>query len=149
MLIFLQHGACIYCNNVIRGAAFKCNDTNSNSSGKESVKEKSACSQQCQEAWQKESSAKFVDEDSKPLADTTTSSTSESSAVSDAQVSTTSSQPVYNQMSLAELHTSKRGRGLSAAALAMIEAAAEFNWPDYLAEENAVAAPTKCFKQVS
>ena len=50
-------------------------------------------------------------------------------------------------MTLAELHTSRRGRGLSAADLAMIEAAAEFSWEEYLASENAKGAPIKCFKQ--
>lgn len=41
------------------------------------------------------------------------------------------------------------GRGLSAAALAQIEAAAEFKWEDYLLETNSVPSPAKCFKQVS
>ena len=40
------------------------------------------------------------------------------------------------------------GRQLSAAALAQYEAAAEFNWSDYLRETNSSAAPLKCFKQV-
>lgn len=41
------------------------------------------------------------------------------------------------------------GRGLSAAALAQIEAAAEFKWEDYLLETNSLSSPAKCFKQVS
>lgn len=41
------------------------------------------------------------------------------------------------------------GRGLSAAALAQIEAAAEFKWEDYLLETNSVPSPARCFKQVN
>ena len=40
------------------------------------------------------------------------------------------------------------GRGISATALAQIEAAAEFDWETYMQETEGEPAPDKCFKQV-
>ncbi|KAA0188334.1 hypothetical protein HAZT_HAZT009574 [Hyalella azteca] len=121
-----------------------------------------ACSEECQKAWEDgqkngekvetpntdaDSATRSSSKDKVLLEEAGSHSTGDASDSSFGLTSPTNGAQTLQGLSVAELHTSKRGRGLSAAALAMIEAAAEFNWPDYLQEENAVAAPPKCFKQ--
>ncbi|KAF2354692.1 SLED domain [Trinorchestia longiramus] len=176
----LKHGLCVYCDNVIRDAVFKCVSESeletSGSAAEESSgpkvtslladvnKRLNACSEECQKAWErgqkyvakpettelKDSHVKssvMGTKEKQSIEDTSAHSTGEVSDSSVGLTSPTNGAQTLQGLSVAELHTSRRGRGLSAAALAIIEAAAEFNWPDYLQEENALAAPPKCFKQ--
>uniref|UniRef100_A0A6A7FTB4 Polycomb protein SCMH1-like n=1 Tax=Hirondellea gigas TaxID=1518452 RepID=A0A6A7FTB4_9CRUS len=168
----MKQGSCIECNNVIRGTVYKCgaDDSATTSSSSElaavtltaagvSNKRKDACSLECQSAWENNKHDKKPDTTGKQnnkgsgadagenAADTTTGSTGDAAEVGVGLTSPTNGGQIIQGLSVAELHTTRRGRGLSAAALAMIEAAAEFNWSTYLSEENAIASPTKCFKQ--
>ncbi|XP_076044049.1 polycomb protein Scm [Oratosquilla oratoria] len=124
----LMKGTCANCENVIRSTPVKYE----NGPGKR----KEVCSSACLKAWVEKEKEREASELASP------SVTNHSPSA----VGANGASPGDSTKGLAEL-TVKKGRGLSAAVLAQIEAAAEFNWEDYLEESGATPAPAKCFKQ--
>ncbi|RXG51950.1 Polycomb protein SCMH1, partial [Armadillidium vulgare] len=153
----MKQGTCANCENVIRSTPLKYESVHGT--------KRELCSNECLLVWSKrmkESNNGVVkdesaDEDnvspSRPSdhsSSVATSSTgSGTSHLGTSPQTSNGTSPLSNSSTVNqfELSNGRKGRVLSAAALAQLEAAAEFNWPDYLKETSSVGAPLKCFKQ--
>ncbi|XP_050691499.1 polycomb protein SCMH1-like isoform X2 [Eriocheir sinensis] len=129
----MKQGTCANCDNVIRSTPVKCEST--------SGRRRELCSNECLKAWAKKEKEQAEAEEEVGVA----SSVSSVATTPPSSMSPSSGNGVSPmEKALAEVAP---GRGLSAAALAQIEAAAEFKWEDYLLETNSLSSPPKCFKQ--
>ncbi|XP_063881397.1 polycomb protein SCMH1-like isoform X1 [Scylla paramamosain] len=132
----MKQGTCANCDNVIRTTPVKCEST--------SGRRRELCSNECLKAWAKKEKEQAEVEEEVGVA----SSVSSMATTPPSSMSPSSGNGVSpTEKALAEVAPGRKGRGLSAAALAQIEAAAEFKWEDYLLETNSVPSPAKCFKQ--
>ncbi|ROT81200.1 Polycomb protein SCMH1 [Penaeus vannamei] len=137
----LRKGTCANCDNVIRSTPVKCETS--------SGRRRELCSNECLKAWAKKEKDKEQQPDTEEEAGVASSSfSSMTSPPSSMSPSSGNGVSPNEKASLGpEAAAGRKGRGLSAAALAQIEAAAEFNWEDYLRETNSIPSPAKCFKQ--
>ncbi|KAG7169610.1 Polycomb protein SCMH1-like [Homarus americanus] len=132
----LMKGTCANCDNVIRSTPVKCETS--------SGRRRELCSNECLKAWAKKEKEKEhveVEEEMGVASSSFSSLTTPPSSMSPSSGNGVS--PNEKALGL----EAAAGRGLSAAALAQMEAAAEFNWEDYLMETNSIPSPAKCFKQ--
>ncbi|XP_068222661.1 polycomb protein Scm isoform X2 [Palaemon carinicauda] len=125
----LMKGTCANCSSVIRSTPVKCNSS--------SGRRRELCSNECLKAWARREKEEDTEEEAAVASSVSTS----------ASISPSSGNGVSPSDKAALGMEAASGRGLSAAALAQIEAAAEFNWDIYLKETSTVPAPAKCFKQ--
>ncbi|KAK7077941.1 Zinc ion binding [Halocaridina rubra] len=129
----IMKGTCANCSGVIRSTPVKCESS--------SGRRRELCSNECLKAWAKKEKEEELDEEA---AVASSMSTPASMSPSSGNGVSPSEKPTNIGL---EAASGRKGRGLSAAAIAQMEAAAEFNWEDYLKECSAVPAPPKCFKQ--
>ncbi|XP_037804727.1 polycomb protein SCMH1-like isoform X1 [Penaeus monodon] len=137
----LRKGTCANCDNVIRSTPVKCETS--------SGRRRELCSNECLKAWAKKEKDKEQQGDTEEEAGVASSSfSSMTSPPSSMSPSSGNGVSPNEKASLGpEAAAGRKGRGLSATTLAQIEAAAEFNWEDYLRETNSIPSPAKCFKQ--
>nr|XP_045618397.1 polycomb protein Scm-like isoform X3 [Procambarus clarkii] len=132
----LMKGTCANCDNVIRSTPVKCETS--------SGRRRELCSNECLKAWakkEKEKEQAEVEEEVGVASSSFSSMTTPPSSMSPSSGNGVSPSEKALGMEAAA------GRGVSAAALAQIEAAAEFTWEDYLTDTNSLPSPAKCFKQ--
>ncbi|XP_071540645.1 polycomb protein SCMH1-like isoform X1 [Panulirus ornatus] len=136
----LMKGTCANCDNVIRSTPVKCETS--------SGRRRELCSNECLKAWAKKEKEKEnveVEEEVGIASSSFSSMTTPPSSMSPSSGNGVS--PSDKALDSMEVAAGRKGRGLNAAALAQMEAAAEFNWEDYLRETSSVPSPAKCFKQ--
>ncbi|KAK4303473.1 hypothetical protein Pmani_024511 [Petrolisthes manimaculis] len=165
----MKQGACANCENVIRSTPVKCEGATTTTTP--SGRRKEVCNNECLKAWVKKEKEKeqqqLLQQQQLLLQQQQQAAEDEIGLASSSSITTTATPPSSmsplsgNGVPSSPLdrahqpHTpggneappGRKGRGLSAAALAQIEAAAEFNWEDYLMETGSIPSPAKCFKQ--
>ncbi|XP_069959738.1 polycomb protein Scm isoform X4 [Cherax quadricarinatus] len=135
----LMKGTCANCDNVIRSTPVKCETS--------SGRRRELCSNECLKAWAKKEKEKEQVEAEEEVGVASSSFSSITTPPSSMSPSSGNGVSPCDKPLGMETAAGRKGRGLSAAALAQIEAAAEFNWEDYLIETNSVPSPAKCYKQ--